>query len=332
MPCGTIRRPGSEDGMIGNIARLLLMAALLAGAAAPEARADATGWAVTLETQKREGGTEQIPATILKPDGSGPFPAIVMLHDCSGLGSRSSGAPRRWADFLTPLGYVVIMPDSFSSRGFPEGICTASAETPIEQLRRTFPIQRMYDAYAALAYLRAQPFVDGAHVGVMGGSHGGSSTLISMVEPAAGLLAAEKRAGFAAGIALYPGCGDRYGLWSVRRELGDHGPVIAYDGVYRPIGPLLILAGEKDDWTPARDCQALAERSHAAGFPVDIVVYAGARHSFDSAARVNFNPNRRNVNAPDRRGATTGGDPDAWADSKTRVAAFFARTLKGNTN
>ncbi|HVM80946.1 MAG TPA: dienelactone hydrolase family protein [Stellaceae bacterium] len=320
--------------MVGNIARVFLSAALLAGAAVASARADVTGWAVTLETQKRDGGTEQIPATVLKPDGSGPFPAIVMLHDCSGLGARSSGAPRRWADFLTQMGYVVILPDSFSTRGFPEGVCTAPLDTPVEQMRRTYPIQRMYDAYAALAYLRAQPFVDGAHVGVMGGSHGGSSTLEAMVEPATaqGLLVAEKRKGFAAGIALYPGCGDRYGLWSVKRELGDHGPVLAYDGLYRPIGPLLILVGEKDDWTPARDCQALAERSHEAGLTVDIVVYAGARHSFDSAARVYFNPNRRNLNAPDRHGATTGGDPAAWADSKERIAAFFARTLKGKAD
>ncbi|HTS93798.1 MAG TPA: dienelactone hydrolase family protein [Stellaceae bacterium] len=317
--------------MVTHIARILAFAALLALGAAG-ARADVTGWAVNLDTRSRDGAPEQIPATILKPDGNGPFPAIVMLHDCSGLGPRSSGAPRRWADFLAPMGYVVIMPDSFSTRGFPEGVCAAPLDTPLEQMRRTYPIQRLYDAYAALAYLRAQPFVDGKHIGVMGGSHGGSSTLISMVEPAAGLLAAEKRSGFVAGIALYPGCSDRYGAWSARREFGEYGPAVAFDGIYRPIGPLLILVGEKDDWTPAKDCEALAERSRAAGLPVEIVVYPGARHSFDSAARVTFNPRRRNINSPTRQGATTGGDSAAWADAKQRVTAFFARTLKGQGN
>ena len=34
---------------------------------------------------------------ISKPDGPGPFPAVVIVHDCSGLGPRSSGAPGRWA-------------------------------------------------------------------------------------------------------------------------------------------------------------------------------------------------------------------------------------------
>ncbi|HMK67725.1 MAG TPA: dienelactone hydrolase family protein, partial [Stellaceae bacterium] len=241
----TIGGPTYEVCMVTHVARILMSAALLALATAP-ALADTIGWAVDLDTRSRDGGPEKIPATILKPDGNGPFPAIVILHDCSGLGARSSGAPRRWADYLTPLGYIIIMPDSFSTRGFPEGVCTAPIDTPIEQLRRTFPIQRLYDAYAALAYLRAQPFVDGKHVGVMGGSHGGSSTLMSMVQPASGLLAAEKSAGFAAGIALYPGCGDRYGTWSAKREFGDYGPVVDYEGIYRPIGPLLILVGELD--------------------------------------------------------------------------------------
>src|SRR4051812_30019843 len=44
--------------------------------------------------------TPQLTANLLKPEGSGPFPAIVLLHDCSGLGPRSSGAPARWAKEL----------------------------------------------------------------------------------------------------------------------------------------------------------------------------------------------------------------------------------------
>jgi hypothetical protein len=35
-----------------------------------------------------------------------------------------------------------------------------------------------------------------------------------------------------------------------------------------------------------------------------------------------------NSNSPGGRGATTGGDPRAWADSIQEVAAFFARHLR----
>src|SRR6185312_2933928 len=72
-------------------------------------------------TQPAEQGIS-IPLTVSKPDGAGPFPAIVILHDCSGLGPRSSGAPARWAKTLVEHGYVVVIPDSFSTRGAPDGV------------------------------------------------------------------------------------------------------------------------------------------------------------------------------------------------------------------
>jgi dienelactone hydrolase len=141
-------------------------------------------------------------------------------------------------------------------------------------------------------------------------------------------LAEEKRSGFAAGVALYPGCDNAYGTWSATRQFGNHGPATGYTGVYRPIAPLLILIGERDDWTPAASCEALAERARAQGLPVEIKVYPGARHSFDSNAPVRYLPERHNVTSASGRGATTGGDPVAWADAISQVTAFFAKQLK----
>ena len=47
---------------------------------------------LSLTTTASNGASEQIPATVSKPGGPGPFPAVVILHDCSGLGPTSSGA------------------------------------------------------------------------------------------------------------------------------------------------------------------------------------------------------------------------------------------------
>jgi hypothetical protein len=44
---------------------------------------------------------------------------------------------------------------------------------------------------------------------------------------------------------------------------------------------------------------------------------------------VYYNPDRINFNKPDGRGASTGGDPAAWADAEEEVAAFFGKYLKG---
>jgi dienelactone hydrolase len=273
------------------------------------------------------GGGESLPATLIVPDAPGPFPAVVILHDCSGLGPRSSGAPRRWAEELIAQGYVVIIPDSFAPRGLPNGICT---EDP-ERTRVANAIVRAGDAYGALAYLRTLPEVDGRRVGVMGGSHGGFSTLASLYEQINqnNPLGLAKRDGFAAAIALYPACGSRFGGWVVRRADGNRGPITGYEGVFKPIAPLLILIGESGDWTPAEPCRRLAEASKAAGHPVEIKVYPGAHHSFDSTAPIRHVSARNNVNSPTGKGATTGGQAEAWADARLQVASFFARHLKG---
>jgi dienelactone hydrolase len=288
----------------GSVAALVLLACALAGCA---------GTASSMTTAAG-GMADPIPIAVMKPDGPGPFPAIVIAHDCSGLGPRSSGAPNRWARELVGRGYTIVIPDSFGTRGFPSGLCTDASP----RRRDVSPANRVRDAYAALAHARTLPFVDGRRAGLMGGSHGGSTTLASMLRPEGDTdpLARDKRAGFAAAVALYPSCAPAARVWHTA------------SGVYRPIAPLLILIGEKDDWTPAEPCRYLAETAQKAGYPVAIKIYPGAHHSFDSPNPVRYVATRINNNAPGGRGATTGGDPAAWADAIREVGAFFGQHLK----
>jgi dienelactone hydrolase len=250
---------------------------------------------------------KEIPAQLFKPEGPGPFPAIVILHDCSGLSPKSSGSPRRWSNELVAKGYVTLLPDSFSPRGHAGGICTVP---PLQRSAGVTPVDRANDAYAALAYLHTLPYVDRNRIGVMGGSHGGASTLATMVAPQA------REKGFIAAVALYPSCSLNVGTW--RADLS---------GVYANLMPLYILIGEADDWTPAESCRRLADSAQKAGHPLTIKVYPGAHHSFDSPNPVRYVASRINQHAPGRRGATTGGDPAAWADSIREVTGFFGRHL-----
>ena len=226
-----------------------------------------------------------IPVSVSKPDGAGPFPAIVVLHDCSGLGRRSSGAPARWAKTLVEHGYVVVIPDSFATRGAPDGVCLTGSRA-----NNLGPNRRVQDAFDALGYAQRLPYVDAKRIGVMGGSHGGSTTLLTMAQP-----------GFRAGVALYPRC-------SMAAQS------------YKPAAPLLILIGELDDWTPAADCNRLARE-------VTLKVYPGAHHSFDSDRPVRFVAARINPSSASGRGATTGGNAAAWQDAIEEVTRFFDRNL-----
>ena len=253
-----------------------------------------------------------VPLEVMKPEGNGPFPAIVMLHDCSGLGPKSSGAPRRWARELVARGYVVAIPDSFTTRGFPAGVCTDPSPTRAE----VAPFRRVADAYEALDYLRALPYVDRNHLGVMGGSHGGASTLATIVDnnrDDSRELHDRKMHGFTAAIAFYPAC--QMGRPSLAKWYHSH-------------VPLLILTGELDDWTPAAPCVDLVATAKGNGSPAQIKVYPNAHHAFDSRAPLRYVAERNNANAPGGKGATTAGNAEAWQDSIQQVEAFFARHLK----
>ena len=171
--------------------------------------------------------TPPFPFTLSKPAGNGPFPAVVILHDCSGLGPRSSGMAWRWSSELTPLGYVTIWPDSFASRGRPKGVCT-DASPP-----RVTYAQRASDANVALAHLKSLSFVDATRIAVMGGSHGGTSTLATIADTPENAGRADE--GFAAAIALYPSCGVSFGSWSVERSKEPGKQITAYSGVFKPL-------------------------------------------------------------------------------------------------
>ena len=266
--------------MLVKLALSVLFVLYLAGCSSTTSR-------LSISTTTGTGASEQIPATLLKPDGSGPFPAIVIMHDCSGLGPRSSGAPQRWATELLMQGYVVLMPDSFTTRGHAHGVCTDPFPSRVE----VNPFRRIRDAYAALFYL-THPVIRRQS---QGGNYWADRTADPQLSPRWCRRKAiesrwrqDKRAGFAAAVALYPNCAIRLGSWRTERQSGADGPILSYTGVYKPIAPLLILIGENDDWTPAEPCRKLTDAAAQAGYPVAVKIYPGAHHSFDSNKPVRY--------------------------------------------
>ena len=58
-------------------------------------------------------------AQLYKPDGDGPFPTVIALHGCGGLGGHSEPVLPRyrdWAEQLLKAGNAVLLPDSYGSR------------------------------------------------------------------------------------------------------------------------------------------------------------------------------------------------------------------------
>jgi dienelactone hydrolase len=250
------------------------------------------------------GAAVHLSGYLYRPDGPGPFPAVVMLHGCSGLltprGKIRSNA-RFWAEHLRDHGYVALLVDSFTTRGIDE-VCTGRHNLSVVR-------DRAADARGALQFVRQRADVKADRIGLVGWSNGGAAVLSVMLDKG------EPQRDFRAAIAFYPSC--------LRTYPG--GPD------YRPYAPLLVLIGAKDDWTPAAPCVQRTERAQALGVPMRLKVYPEAYHGFDAPNNpVHVRPEVRNRNKPGGCcGATVGTEPATRADAIREVTQFFASALGG---
>jgi dienelactone hydrolase len=231
-----------------------------------------------------EAGPE-LTGWLYRPSGDGPFPALVLAHSCGGVLPHTE----MWGRLLASWGYATLAPDSFGPRG-EKNVCgrgrVVSSQT------------RVADVAGAIDWLNAQPFVRRNTIGLIGHSHGGGTTMRS-VQGGFGLA----QRGLRAAVAYYPGC-----LPQFDRNVA---------------APLLILIGDKDDWTPAEDCRRL----QAAGFVqpalVEAVYYPSAYHSFDNRL-----VGDRTITVADGKSHRLVYDTVAGPDAEARTRAFFEKYLK----
>ncbi len=238
--------------------------------------------------------------TLYRPEGDGPFPAVVALHDCGGLAHRPATQSQlygEWANLLVARGFVVLFPDSFGSRGL-------GSQCRVHERKVRASRERVADANAARRWLQGQSYVRADHISLMGWSNGGVATLWAVRPTAA---PHDGSADFRSAVALYPGC---------RRS---------HDTAWSARVPTLILIGSADDWTPASICQQMVAGAHGRSARVQIIVYPGAPHEFDRAN----SPIRLRTglaHTADPSGKAHGGtNPAARSDALKRVPQWLAR-------
>ncbi|MHB2167018.1 dienelactone hydrolase family protein [Alsobacter sp. R-9] len=244
-------------------------------------------------------------AVMYRPDGEGPFPAVVALHGCAGLFGRDGQVSRReadWGERLAAQGFVVLLPDSFGSRGL-------GPQCRSRERKARASVERRDDAHAARRWLQDQSFVKGSAVSLMGWSNGGTTGLYAIrnertARPGRGFRVIGED--FARAVLLYPGC----------RTISER--------PYRPRMPLLVLAGQLDEWTPARYCEQVVNKARAAGADASITVFPGAHHDFDWPDRPVM-VMRGVIVANRTMDVFSGTNTAARAEALTRVPAFLAR-------
>ena len=219
---------------------------------------------------------------LYKPDGEGPFPAVVLLHRCNGIEPYDYS----WAERLKSWGYVAFVVDSFGPRRVST-ICGGGGTIGYKD--------RAMDAYSAKLYLSGLSFVIPEKIAVMGWSHGGGGVLQALDPIMGDLLAPEERDPFEAGISFYPYC---------------------FNWLDNLSAPLLILAGEKDDWTPADYCENKMPKKKIE-HEVKLTVFKDAHHCFDCTGKNKY-----------YRGYTIRYNHKAKSDSIIQVEQFLKKHLK----
>jgi len=239
-------------------------------------------------------------ATLYLPEGPGPFPAIVALHDCGGLNQRPNTEAQlysKWADKLVADGFAVLFPDSFGSRGL--GSQCREHHRVVHASR-----ERVSDANAARLWLQKQSYVRSVHVSLLGWANGAVTALWTIRLTNA---VHHDAADFRSAVAFDPSCRRLLqSAWSAR-------------------APTLILIGSADDWTLASTFQQMVAGARGRSAHVRIVVYPEAHHEFD---RANSPIRLRTglVNTVDPSGRAHGGtNPAARTDAFKRVPQWLAR-------
>lgn len=166
-----------------------------------------------VETEQRDGyaahkiefnltNYSRVPAYLLVPDGEGPFPAVVLLHDHGahfsigkekmirpfGVDSTIVADADKWVhqcyddqyvgDYLASQGYVVISIDAlfWGERGRKEGVRYDSQQAlacTFEMLGRSWSGWVSYEDIYTTEFLSSLPQVDSKRIGCMGFSMGG---------------------------------------------------------------------------------------------------------------------------------------------------------------
>lgn len=179
-----------------------------------------------------------------KPDGKGPFPAVMMVPGCSGFDAKFQKAFFDSVQSqLVKLGFVTLRVNFLAARNVPGCQFVPPEDTA-------------GDIGIAAEYLQQQPFVKKGSINIMSWSYGAAATLRA-------LRRTETREAVQvdAVVAYYPHCPS----------------AVKWDSEV----PVLVLAGAIDNVAPLSDCEIIFDDLPHRD-KLTVRVYDNAHHCFDN--------------------------------------------------
>jgi carboxymethylenebutenolidase len=191
-----------------------------------------------------KSGDETVKAVLYTPQGKGPFPALIVIHEWWGLTPWVKDEAAKLAD----QGYVALAIDLYRGR-------SATSPEEAHELMRGVPEDRANrDLKAAFNYLASRKDVDAKRIGAIGWCMGGGYALdVAVGEPR---LAA---------------CVINYGHLATERST-----------LEKIQAPILGIFGGQDRGIPPDSVRAFEQQMKALGKSIETKIYADAGHAFEN--------------------------------------------------
>ncbi len=200
--------------------------------------------AATAKDVSYKSGDESVHGILYTPDGKGPFPGIIVIHEFWGLNDWVKEQAAKLAD----QGYVALAIDLYRGK-------VATTPDEAHEIMRGVPEDRAKrDLHAAFQYLQSQPNVKKDRIGAIGWCMGGGYSLeVALQEPT---LAADII---------------NYGHLATDPE-----------GLKKINAPILGLFGAQDRGITPEDVKKFGDALDKMGKKIDVTIYPDAGHGFEN--------------------------------------------------
>jgi carboxymethylenebutenolidase len=186
-----------------------------------------------------------------RPEGDGPWPAVIVLQEWWGLNEHIMDVTRR----IASEGYVALAPDLYKGQVATE---PDEARKLVMELDMPAAVEEIGDA---IDHLLAQEFVSGDKAAIVGFCMGGRLALMTAL--------ANDNLAVAAPF---------------------YGSPLTPEEAANVKAPVLGLYGADDGGIPVDAVQSMGEALTAAGIDNEIQIYAGAPHAFFNDTRESYRP------------------------------------------